>query len=74
MEADELKSTYFRSQVVCAVKQLPFLLAFVYALCSVQILYSQTEGINEFEQLKRRIDELEKAQTFATEIDSKKSA
>ena len=69
-----MKSTYFRSQVVCAVKQLPFLLAFVYALCSVQILYSQTEGVNEFEQLKRRIDELEKAQTFATEIDSKKSA
>ena len=69
-----MSSSFFRMQVVCAVKLLPFLLASVFALFSVQILHSQTDNLVELEELKKRVDELEKAQKFATKIDDKMPA
>ncbi len=57
--------------MVCAVKLLPFLLASVFVLFNVRILHSQTDDLVELEELKKRVDELEKAQKFATKIDDK---
>jgi len=69
-----LKSTFFRSQAVSATKRMPILLAFVFALFGVQVLHSQTDEWAEFQELKKRVDELESAHTFAAEVAKKTPA
>ena len=66
-----MSSSFFKTQVVCAVKLFPFLLATVFVLFNVQILHSQTDDSVELEELKKRVDELEKSQKFVMKIDDK---